>query len=168
MADIYRAVVTQNKDGKMHFDFAIATPQEAKLAHSYMIKLRKTKSNDDTFKDVLAPMFIENGQIKFSHPEYETSENQTKLNELSPRILTEFNKFRTLHPTWKSSFDDMDKYALINTIYADVNLDEPPNNSITARRYEEILESRITAAKRQGNIEEMYRLRHELEGLRGG
>lgn len=128
MADIYRAVVTQNEDGKMHFDFAIATPQKAKLAHSYMIKLRKTKSNDDTFKDVLAPMFIENGQIKFSHPEYETPENQTKLNKLTKRILTEFNKFRTLHPTWKSSFDDMPEEDLINTIYKGVDIFKTPQS----------------------------------------
>jgi len=142
MADIYRAVVTQNKDGKMHFDFAIATPQDAKLAHSYMINLRKAASSDDSFEDVLAPMFIENGTIQFSHQQFATKENQEKLKELSPRILTEFNKFRTLHPDWKSSFDDMNKNDLLNTIYKDVNIFAPVGSPEEDQKVRDIAKAR--------------------------
>ncbi len=143
MADIWRIVVTQNKDGKMQYDFAIATPQDAELAHSYMINLRKAASYDDTFKDALAPMFIENGEIKFSHPQYETKENQTKLKELSPRILAEFNKFRTQHLDWKSTFDDMPKEDLMNTIYKDVDIFKPVNSSQEDEKVREVAKARI-------------------------
>lgn len=158
--DIWRVVCTQNKEGKTYVDFAIATPQEAKLAHSHMIKLSKTKYLDDSIEAILPPMFIENRKIKFSHPEYETAENNKKLQELTPRILTEFNKFQTQHLDWKSSFDSLDKDVLTNTLYKDVDIDKRPQSPQEYEQLQRIIRSRARKAFEEGNTYEHARLRH--------
>jgi hypothetical protein len=162
--DIWRVVCTQNKEGKTYVDFAIATPQEAKLAHSHMIKLSKTKYSDDSIEAILPPMFIENRKIKFSHPEYETAENNKKLQELTPRILAEFNKFNeflTRHPDWKSSFDSLDKDVLINTLYKDVDIyNKRPQSPEEDKQLRRIIRSRARDAFKRGNLEEYYKYKH--------
>lgn len=154
--DIWRVVCTQNKEGKTYVDFAIATPQEAKLAHSHMIKLSKTKYLDDSIEAILPPMFIENRKIKFSHPEYETAENNKKLQELTPRILAEFNKFNdflTRHPDWKSSFDSLDENVLINTLYKKFNIDKQPQSPQEYKMRTKIIEARYNQIKNKGGYE---------------
>lgn len=141
--DVWRAVVTQNKDNKIHIDFAIATPQKAELAHSYMINLRRKDSKDDSFEDILAPIFIEGNEIKFSHSQYETEENKAKLEKLRSRILLEFNKFHTQHPDWKSTFDSMSKEDLMNTIYKDVDIFKPVGSNEEDKKVREVAKARI-------------------------
>lgn len=158
--DIWRVVCTQNKEGKTYVDFAIATPQEAKLAHSHMIKLSKTKYSDDSIEAILPPMFIENGKIKFSHPEYETAENNKKLQELTPRILTEFNKFQTQHLDWKSSFDSLNKDVLINTLYKDVDIYKRPQSPQEYNQLQIITRSKARKAFEKGDMYEYSKLKH--------
>lgn len=161
MADIWRVVATKNSSGKLTFDFAIATPQKAELAHIFLMQLRQSANKDDTTVDALAPMFLEDGKIQFSENKYNTPENQAKLKEMQPLILCEFNKFRTQHPDWNSSFDDMDKDILAATIYKDVNIFQTPESPEEAKMQQELARSRIPVTR---DPYELGRLRHLREG----
>lgn len=158
--DIWRVVCTQNKEGKIYVDFANADiNKNPELAHSYMIKLSKTKYSDDSIEAILPPMFIENGKIKFSHPEYETAENNKKLQKVTPRILTEFNKFQTQHPNEETSFY-MISECVRKALSYEMNIEKEVRTPEEAARRQDYLNGLIASTpKTTKNIDKINTLR---------
>ena len=133
---IYRVVCTrdasQNKK-EMTVDFAIANPEEARITHLHLFKLRKNINSGSEW--ALPQLFLvvaKNGEkrLEFASQESNTPENAKKLAENTSTIMCEFNKFA--HQGLDTTFDRvMDRQTQNAIMFDDVDIEDLAKSPVT-------------------------------------
>lgn len=117
-------------------DFAAADLHNARLSHDYIFKLRQFETPNA--KQILPPTnILDSGadiSIGFDKPEATSLADKELLNEMTPRIRLEFQKFkqRGIESTVQITPENIIK------LYENIDYHQPPQSAKEAQLFEEL------------------------------